>query len=77
MKSIIALPAIIGLATLGLVGCNQSSPSDSTETSSPNSSMHANDMMGGTNNMSPTNTMPNMNMTASNKTSSADNDATR
>ena len=56
MKSIIPLSAITVLAALALVGCNQNSPSNSTETPSPNSSMgHDNGMMNGTNNM------PNMN----------------
>ena len=61
MKSIIPLSAITVLAALALVGCNQNSPSNSTETPSPNSSMnHDNGMMSGTN-MMPTNNMPNMN----------------
>jgi hypothetical protein len=78
MKSIIPLSAITGLAALALVGCSQSSPSNSTETPSPNSSMnHTNGMMGGTTNMSATNSMPNMNMPASTKTTGAANDATR
>jgi hypothetical protein len=62
MKSIIPLSAISVLAALALVGCNQNSPSNSTETPSPNSSMsHDNGMMGGTTNMMPTNNMPDMN----------------
>jgi ABC-type oligopeptide transport system substrate-binding subunit len=67
MKSIISLSAITVLAALALVGCNQNSPSNSTKTPSPNSSMnHANNM-------------PNMNtnMPASTKTTGAANDATR
>jgi hypothetical protein len=67
MKSIISLSAITVLAALALVGCNQNSPSNSTETPSPNSSMsHDNGMMGGTTNMMPTNNMPNRNMSATN-----------
>ena len=58
MKRIFALPAIPFLAALALVGCK---PSNSTETSSPNSSMsHDNGMMHGTTNMMTTN-MPPMN----------------
>jgi hypothetical protein len=37
----------------------------------------ANGMMGGTTNMTATNSMPNMNMPATNHTSGAANDATR
>jgi outer membrane PBP1 activator LpoA protein len=67
MKSIIPRLAIPVLAALALVGCNKNSPSNSTETPSPNSSMnHANGMMGGT-----------TNMPASTKTTGAANDATR
>ena len=78
MKSIIPRLAIPVLAALALVGCNQNSPSKSTETPSPHSSMnHANGMMGGTSNMPATNSMPNMNMPASTKTTGAANDATR
>ena len=59
MKSIIPRLAIPVLAALALVGCNQNSPSKSTETPSPNSSMnHDNGMMGGTSNMPATNSMP-------------------
>ena len=62
MKSIISLSAITVLAALALVGCNQNSPNNATETPSPNSSMnHGNGMMNGTNSMMPTNNMPNMN----------------
>jgi len=39
LKSIIVLSVITVLGTLALVGCSQSSPSNLTETSSPNSSM--------------------------------------
>jgi hypothetical protein len=78
MKSIIPRLAIPVLAALALVGCNQNSPSNSTEAPSPNSSMnHVNGMMGGTTNMPATNSMPNMNMPASTKTTDAANDATR
>lgn len=89
MKPIIPLSAITILAALALVGCNQNSPSNSTETPSPNSSMsHTNGMMGGTTNMQATNSMPNMSMPATNsmpnmnmpantKTPGAANDATR
>lgn len=62
MKSIIPLSAITVLAALALVGCNQNSPSNSTETPTPNSSMsHDNGMMNGTTNIMPTNNMPDMN----------------
>jgi hypothetical protein len=75
MKSIIALSAITALTALALVGCNQS---NSTETPSSNSRMSdANSMMGGTTNMPATNSMPNMDMPATNKTTGAANDATR
>jgi hypothetical protein len=80
MKSIIPLSAISVLAALALVGCNQSSPSNSTEARPPNSSMsHDNGMTGGTNNMMATNSMPHMNtnLPASTKTTGAANDATR
>jgi hypothetical protein len=69
MKTIIPLLAISVLAALALVGCNQGSTSNATETSSPNSSMaDTNGMMGGTTNMMASNGMPNMNanMMASN-----------
>ena len=76
MKSIIPRLAIPVLAALALVGCNQNS--NSTDTPSRNSSMnHANGMMGGTTNMPATNSMPNMNMPPSTKTTGAANDATR
>lgn len=59
MKRIIPLAASTVLAVLALTGCN---PSNSTETSSPNSSMnHDNGMMGGTNHTMATNNMPTMN----------------
>jgi len=75
MKSIIALSAITALTALALVGCNQN---NSTETPSSNSRMSdANRMMGGATNMMATNSMPNMDMPATNKTTGAANDATR
>ena len=75
MKSIIALSAITALTALAVVGCNQS---NSTETPSSNSRMSdTNSMMGGTTNMMATNSMPNMDMPATNKTTGAANDATR
>ena len=62
MKPIIPVSAITFLAALALVGCNQNSPGNSTETPSPNSSMsHDNGMMHGTTNMMATNNMPQMN----------------
>jgi hypothetical protein len=77
MKPIIPLSAITILAALALVGCDQSSPSNATEAPSSNSRVSdANGMMGGTTNMPATNGMPNMNMSATNKTVGA-NDATR
>ena len=78
MKSIIPLSVVTILAALALVGCDQSSPSNATETPSSNSKMSdANGMMGGTTNMPTTNSMPNLNMSATNKTAGAANDATR
>jgi hypothetical protein len=80
MKSIVSLTAIAALAALALVGCNQNSPGNSTETPSPNSSMnHANGMMDGPTHMPATNNMPNMdtNMPAKPKSTGAANDATR
>ena len=75
MKSIIALSAITALTALALVGCNQN---NSTETPSSNSRMSdTNSMMRGTTNMPATNSMPNMDMPATNKTTGAANDATR
>jgi hypothetical protein len=74
MKSILSLSAITVLAALSLVGCNQNSPSNSTETPSPNSSMnHANGMMDRSTNMPATNTSPHSD---ANKTAAA-NDTTR
>jgi len=78
MKAIISRSAITVMAALALVGCNQSSPTNSTETPSSNSRMsETNGMMGGTTNMSATNRMPNLNVPANNKTTGAANDATR
>jgi hypothetical protein len=80
MKSILSLSAITALAASVLVGCNQNSPGNSTETASPNSSMnHANGMMDGATNMPATNNMPSMdtNMPARAKSTGAANDATR
>jgi hypothetical protein len=74
MKSIVLRLAIPGLAALALVGCNQNSPDNSTDTPSPNSSMnHDNGMMAATTNMPATNALPHRDV---NKTDSA-NDATR
>jgi hypothetical protein len=78
MKSVIRLSAITILAALALAGCNQSSPSNSTETPASNSrTSEAQGMMGGTTNMPATNNMPNMDISATNKTTGAANDATR
>jgi ABC-type oligopeptide transport system substrate-binding subunit len=75
MNSFIRLSAITILAALALVGCNQSS---STETPSSNSKMNdANGMMSGSTNMTATNSMPNMNMPANTNATGAANDATR
>ncbi len=73
MKSFIPLSAIIVLAALALVGCNQNSPSNSTETPSPNSRMSdTNHMMGG----AISNNSDNYNMAHTNAAPAA-NDATR
>jgi hypothetical protein len=64
MKSNILLLAIPILAALVLMGCNQNSPSNSTETASPNPSMSNAGMMTGTTNMPATNGMSNPNMPA-------------
>ena len=75
MKSFIRLSAITILAALALVGCNQSSP---TETPSSNSKMNdANGMMSGSTNMTATNSMLNMNMPPNTNATGAANDATR
>jgi hypothetical protein len=74
MKLILSLSAITVLAALALVGCNQNSPSNSTETTSANSSTNqANGMLDGSTNMPATNTSPHKD---ANKTAAAD-DATR
>jgi hypothetical protein len=74
MKSIIPRLAIPVLAALALVGCNQNSPGNSTETASHNSKMNRdNGMMAETTNMPATNTSPHRDV---DKTDSA-NDATR
>jgi hypothetical protein len=68
MKSINPLLAIPVLAVLALVGCNQNTPSSSTDTSSTNSSMgDASDTTGAITNLPATNSLPdtNTNMPAS------------
>jgi hypothetical protein len=67
MKSIIPLSAITVLAALALVGCNQSSPSNSPETPPHDSRMSdTNSVMRGSTNMPP-----------NSHTTGAANDATR
>jgi hypothetical protein len=62
MKSIIPLLAITVLAALALVGCNQNSPSNSTDMQSTNSSVSdTNSIIGGTTNMPATNNLPDVN----------------
>jgi hypothetical protein len=61
MKSIIPLLAIPVLAAFGLVGCNQRTPSDSTNAQSTNSSMPAGNIPGGFTNTPATNGLPDMN----------------
>jgi len=62
MKSMIPLLAITILATLALVGCNQSSPDNSTNAQSTNSSLSdTNGPIGGTTNMTATNSLPEIN----------------
>ena len=62
MKSIIQLLAIPVMAALALVGCNQNSPSNSTDAQSTNSSMSvANGTIGGITNVPATNSLPNIN----------------
>jgi len=74
MKSIIPGLVIPVLAAFALVGCNQKSPANSTETPSHNSSMnHGNGMIAGTTNIPATNTSPHRDV---NKTDYA-NDASR
>ncbi|HWW02895.1 MAG TPA: hypothetical protein VNZ64_24560 [Candidatus Acidoferrum sp.] len=63
MKSSIALLAIPALAAVVLAGCSQTAPRNSTDMSSPSSSMgNASGMMSGTTNMKATHDMSNMNM---------------
>jgi hypothetical protein len=62
VKPTIQLSAITVPAALALMGCNQNSPSNSTETPSSDSSLsHDNGMMHGSTNMVTTNNMPQMN----------------
>jgi hypothetical protein len=61
MKSIIPLLAILVLAALTLVGCNQNTPGDSNNVQSTNSSMPAISIPGGFTNAPATNNLPNMN----------------
>jgi hypothetical protein len=61
MKSIIPLLAIPSLAAFALVGCNQSTPSDSTNAQSTNSSMPATSIPGGFTNTPATNSLSNVN----------------
>jgi len=62
MKSIIPLLAIPVLAAFALVGCNQNTPGNSTDTQSTNSNISdANGMSGGITNMPATNSLPDMN----------------
>ena len=61
MKSIIPLLAISVLAAFTLVGCNQNTPSNSTDTQSTNSSMSdTNDISGGITNTPATNSLSDM-----------------
>jgi hypothetical protein len=61
MKSIIKLSAITVLAALALVGCNQNSPSTSTDSQSTNASASdAGSTMGGVTNTPATNSLPDM-----------------
>jgi uncharacterized protein YcfL len=57
MKSIIPLLAIPVLAAFALVGCNQNTPSNSSDSQSTNSSMST---AGSTTNMPATNSLPNL-----------------
>jgi uncharacterized protein YcfL len=62
MKSIIPLLAISVLAAFALVGCNQNTPGNSTDTQSTHSSMSdTNGINGGITNMPATNSLPNVN----------------
>jgi uncharacterized protein YcfL len=56
MKSIIPLLAVVVLATFALAGCDQNTPGNSSGSQSTNSSVS-----GGTNNLSATNSLPNLN----------------
>jgi hypothetical protein len=65
MKSIITLSAITALAAFALVGCNQSTSTNSGDAQSTNSSMpDTNGMSGVTTNMPATNSLPGMNTNA-------------
>ena len=62
MKSIIPLSAITVLAALALVGCNQNTPSSSTDTQTTNSSASdASSPAGGATNLPAVNRVPDMN----------------
>jgi hypothetical protein len=62
ISNFFALLAIPVLATFALVGCNQNSPSNSSDTQSTNSSMsEANSIPGGFTNAPATNSLPAMN----------------
>jgi hypothetical protein len=62
MKSTITLLAITVLAGFALLGCNQNSPSNPTDTQSTNSSLtDTNGMISGTTNAPATNSLPDMN----------------
>jgi uncharacterized protein YcfL len=61
MKSMIPLLAISVLAAFALVGCNQNTPSNSTDTQSTNSSMSdTNGISGGITNTPATNSLSDM-----------------
>jgi len=65
VKSTVPMLAIPVLVALVLVACNKNSPSNSTQTPSPNSSMgNANCMMVRMTNMAATHSMSNMDMSA-------------
>jgi len=62
MKLTIPLLTISVLAALSLVGCNQNTPSNSTENQSTNSSLSdAGSISGGTTTAPSTNSLPDMN----------------
>ncbi len=62
MKSIIPLLTITALAALALVGCNQNSPINSTDTQSTNSSAgDTNGLASGITNPPAANSVPNVN----------------